>query len=878
MANSNMEKTTTKVKKTKKVNYESIEQNFKKKKNNASKKIVKSEKEHKPRRKRHIVLILVMSMMILIALAGLSFCVYIIATCPDFETERLYKSGSSVILDKNSNVIAELGVEKRENVTYDQLPDVLVDAIIATEDSKFFQHDGIDLLRFIKATLQQLAGQSGAGGASTLTMQIVKNTYNGTEARGIAGIIRKFKDIYMAVFKLEKTYAKQEIIEFYVNQGFLGNGAGGVEQASQVYFNKHVGELNLSEAALIAGLFQAPTAYDPYVYPEKAEARRNRVLDLMIRHGYITEDEANIAKAIKVPDMLTGYSYSYSENQGFIDTLVKEVIAKTGYDPAVVSMTIYTTLDPEKQKVINNLYDGTLYKWRNDAVQCGIAITDAKTGAVVAIGAGRNRKGERTWNYATDINRHPGSTAKPIFDYGPAIEYEGWGTGTTIVDDRYSYSNGQSINNVDFGYKGIMTVKTALAQSRNIPALQAFQATRQEDKYQFITNLGITPEMHDGQILESSAIGAFNGVNPLQLSAAYGAFARGGYYIAPYTFTKIEYNDWDETYNNNITKTKAMSEETAFMINMILKYAVASGSIPAGSVSGTDIASKTGTSSEDSNYVKQEGLSSNAIKDSWQVVYSPDYAIAFWYGYDTNTKAHHLTTTEGWNARSKIARALTPRIMKSNSRWSQPSGVTQVEIELETNPVQLASPATPSNLRSTEYFKKGTEPTEVSYRFKELENVSNLTYTTVGNQVHLSWDPIETPEAIDQGFLENYFNTNYKNWASSYLERRLQYNYSNIGSLIYEIYRKKDDGSLISLGTSSTNNFTATITDSSKATLVVKSAYGGFKNNMSSGVEITTNITPTITPVEPPIIDPIEDDPIENGPINDSDLDDNQIH
>ena len=678
-------------------------------------------------------------------------------------------------------------------------------------------------------------------------MQIVKNTYNGTESHGIKGIIRKFTDIYMAVFKVEKTYTKQEILEFYVNQPYLGSESYGVEQASQTYFGKSVSELNLAEAATIAGLFQAPGAYDPFVYPEKAEARRNLVLGLMVRHGYITEEEADAVKTIKVEDMLVERNSSLLEYQGFVDTVVSDVIKKTGNDPYVVSMTIYSTMNKAKQDVINKLYDGSLYKWANDSVQCGIAVTSVENGSIIAIGAGRNKTGARTFNYATDISKHPGSTAKPIFDYGPAIEYAGWGTGNTVVDDVYTYSDGTPINNVDLKYLGIVTAKVALANSRNVPALQAFQATTQAQKYEFVTNLGITPELHNGEIYESSSIGAFNGVSPLELSAAYATFSRGGYYIEPYSFTKIIYNDTNETFTYTPTKTKAMSEETAYMINMILKYAVTSGAIGVGSVSGTDLASKTGTSSVDSNVIKNLGLSSSAISDIWQVSYSPDYTIAFWYGYDEITKEHYLTSNQGWAARRAIVRALTPNIMEKNSRWTKPEGVITVDIELETNPIQLASDYTPDSLRSTEYYKKGTEPTEVSTRFSQLENVTNLTYTSVGNQIHLSWNEIDTPDAIDSTYLQNYFQTNFTNWADKYYQQRLNYNNSNIGTLQYTVYLKNADGTLNAVGTTSSNSFDTSLTNATSATFVVKSNYSIFKANASSGVEINVKIDPTIS-------------------------------
>ena len=801
-------------------------------------KIKKSvDKKMEGKSKKHILLIFFLSILIFFASLGLIFALYIIISAPDFDVDKLYSSGSSIIYDSEGNVLAELGVQKRDNVTYDELPDILVDAIVATEDSKYFQHSGIDLLRFSKAVFGQLTGQAGAGGGSTLTMQVVKNTYSEKETEGIRGIIRKFTDIYMAVFKVEKSYTKQEILEFYVNQPFLGSQSYGVEQACQTYFGKSVSELNLAEAATLAGLFQAPSAYDPYVHPEAAEARRSTVLSLMVRHGYITKEEADIARAIPIKSLLVGNTAALAEYQGFVDTVVQDVIKKTNLNPYTTSMTIYSTMIKSKQDVINKLYAGETYNWVNDKVQCGIAVTSAKDGSVVAVGTGRNRQGEMLQNYATDIERQPGSTAKPIFDYGPAVEYEGWGTGSTVIDDAYTYSNGTPIHDVDHTYMGILTAKVALAESRNIPALQAFQATSQEDKYEFVTNLGIKPVLNDGLILESSSIGAGFGVSPLQLSAAYSTFARGGYYIEPYTFTKIIYNDTNETFTYTPKKKKAMSEETAYIINMMLHYAVTSGAIVPGSVSGTDLASKTGTSSVDYS----QGLPSNAIGDAWQVSYSPDYAIATWYGYDYNTKEQYLSSSEGWTARRLITRALTNGIMEPNSKWTKPSGVVAVTIEKETNPVQLASGYTPDGLKSTEYFKKGTEPTEVSTRFSQLSDVSNLTYTTSGNKITLSWTGIDTPEAISGDYLQNYFNKNYSNWASRYYQNRLNYNASYIGNLTYDIYTKGADGSLTLIGSTSSNTYTTTATVASQ-TFVVKSAYTINKAMSSNGVSVTAKI------------------------------------
>lgn len=796
------------------------------------------------------ILTVVMILLVLMFLMMIAFFSYIIISAPEFDADALYTKEASIIYDGEGNEIVRLGTENRERVSYDDLPEVFIDALIATEDSRFFQHNGVDMARFLKATAGQLIGRSGAGGASTLTMQIAKQRINGNEASGIKGIIRKFSDMYVSVFKLEKNYTKEQIIEFYVNIPQFSGNAFGIEQASQKYFGKPISEVTLSEAALLAGLFQAPTAYNPFNNPEKAENRRNQVLNLMQRHGYITKEECELAKKIKVENMVVKNSSSSNEYQGFINTVIEEVKKRTGSDPYRVSMKIYSTMIQSKQKVVNDIYEGkTDFKWADDALQAGIAVTDVKTGALIAVGASRN-KGELVYNYATMIKRHPGSAAKPLFDYGPAIEYLNWSTGTTIVDDKYTYSNGLSMKNWDNGYKGIMTVKTALAASRNIPALQAFQAVNQNDINKFVTGLGITPEYDStGFINESHSIGGFDGVNPVQMSAAYGAFARGGIYIEPYSFTKVEYLDTGEIYTVTPEKRTVMSESTAYMINMILKYAVTSGNVSAGSKSGTDIASKTGTSTVDANAKKAAGVTGNAIGNSWQVSYSPKYVCAVWVGYDKLiSKEHHLTSSVGGGARKKLSQLLTKGIQESGYTWKRPNSVVTATIELETIPLQLASDYTPEKLKSVEYFKVGTVPDEVSTRFSQLNNPTNLKVNYLPGSISLSWTPIKTPDAIDKTYLTSYFNDGYKTFAEKYLAKRIEYNEQNIGTIGYHVYISNGAGKYTDLGFTSGSSYTYTGTINNEVTFMVKSSYSKFTANMSSGVTIKVDPTGNILP------------------------------
>ncbi len=789
------------------------------------------------------ILIIIMIILVFIFLCGFAFAIYIVISAPDFDADTLYTKESSIIYDAEGNEIARLGTENRERVSYEQLPEVFIDALVATEDSRFFQHNGVDIARFAKATIGQLLGNSGAGGASTLTMQIAKQRINGYASSGIKGIIRKFTDVYMSVFKLEKKYTKEQIIELYVNIPELGSGSFGIEQAAQTYFGKSISEVNLSEAALLAGLFQAPTAYNPYNYPEKAEARRNQVLNLMLRHGYITEDEFQIAKSISVESLLSEGGSSKNKNQGFINTVIEEVIERTGNNPYLVSMKIKSTMIQSKQDIINDIYDGTTMKWANENLRAGVAVTDVETGAIVAVGA--NRKNDaRNYNYATMINRHPGSAAKPIFDYGPAIEYLNWSTGQMVIDDVYTYSNGAYIKNWDNSYKGIMTAKNALASSRNIPALYTFQQLSQSQIKTFATGLGITPEYEDGYINEAHSIGGFNGVNPLQMSAAYGAFARGGVYIEPYSFTEIEYVDTGEIYTVTPEKRTVMSEATAFMINNILTSATKNGYVSAGTKSGTDVASKTGTSTVPSSTKDYWGIKESIIGDSWQVTYTPEYCYAVWVGYDETNDKTYLTRTVGNNTKKTITKLLTSGLNSTNKKFKQPDSVVTAKIELETNPIQLASEYTPSNLTSVEYFKKGTVPDTTSTRFSKLSDPSNLktNYITGTNTVTLTWDAINTPDAVNDEYLQNYFNEGYGTWAEKYLAKRKEYNETNIGSFGYDVYINTGSGyTYVGFTTSPSYTYTGTI--SSTTTFMVKSAYSIFKTNASDG--ITATIEPT---------------------------------
>ena len=318
-----------------------------------------SKEEHIKKEEKRTTWKSILNVLLIIAIAGVSiiliFALYIVISSPNFDKEKLYQKEPSILYDVNGKEFARVGAENSTVITYDEIPDVLVDALVATEDSRFFQHSGLDLFRFIKASFGQILHSNTAGGASTLSMQVMKRTYNGSEDEGLAGIIRKFRDIYMAVFKLEAKYTKEEIIEFYLNSQWFANdgnvnynGIVGIEQASLYYFGKSSKDLNLAEASLLAGMFQNPYRYRPYSKPEECRTRQRTVLKLMVRHGYITEDEMNDVLAIPIESMLieqknVSNTIEVDSNQAFVDYVVKEIQDDLKLNPRNVSLKIYTT-------------------------------------------------------------------------------------------------------------------------------------------------------------------------------------------------------------------------------------------------------------------------------------------------------------------------------------------------------------------------------------------------------------------------------------------------------------------------------------------------------------------------------------------------------
>lgn len=809
-----------------------IANNIKAKTNDVKRKVIKgtnnTSKRKVSKKKKMILNILIICVIAFASLMAVFFA-YIIVKAPKFDPNNLKFTQMSELYDTEGNIITKMGNENRTEISYDDLPEVLIDAIIATEDSKFFQHNGFDLARFMKASMYQLVGKNG-GGASTLTMQIAKNNYTSTESKGFEGITRKFTDIYLSIFKIERKYTKKEILEFYVNDSYLGNGAYGVEQASLNYFGKSVSELNLAEASFIAGLFQSPTYYNPYNYPERAEGRRKTVLYLMQRHGYITEEEKEIAENSPITSYIkkTQTSGTYSEYQGYIDTVVEELENEYDLNPYTTPLKIYTAMNKSKQDFVNKVMNGEAWKWENENAQAGVVMTDSASGEVLAVGAGRNKNSERSYNYATMTNRQIGSTAKPIFDYGPAVEYLGWGTVNYIDDTPTTYSDGTKISNSDGGYKGRLPLYQALGLSRNVTALKTFQQVSKEagnDKIlKFASSLGITPEVDkNGKIHEAHSIGSFTGStkkeesrnSPMTMAGAYQAFSNGGYYIKPHTIKKFVYKDTDEVVETKSAKTRVMNDSTAYIINYSLNWSATEGlAKSAAGISGVQTAAKTGTSNFDEATRKRYHLSNKAVNDLWVCGYTPKQTITFWYGYDSITKGH--STTSSWSTRDKFYRNLAENLFdKDGSSFERPSSIEEVSVIRNSIPLKKALYG-----GVVGYFRKGTGPDETgTEQAEQLPSVSGVTSSISGNTVHLKWNGISAEDMVNLNFDDSY------------------------GTLGYDIYVKDGSGgSEVYVGTTTSTSYTHT-TSYSNPVYVIYTAYSNYKTNRSKGVEHKVSVT-----------------------------------
>ncbi|MFL0504451.1 PBP1A family penicillin-binding protein [Ureibacillus sp. 179-F W5.1 NHS] len=691
--------------------------------------------------KRIIITILIIGVVGLLGGAGLF--AYYASSAPELDEELLKDPISSEFYDKNGELFAKIGAEDRKYVEYDDIPQEMIDAILATEDSRFFDHFGLDIWRLGSAVIANVTQGFGAQGASTITQQVVKNSFLSNDKK----LKRKAQEAWLAI-QLEKHYSKEEIFEMYFNKVLMSGRVYGFGTAAEYFFGKELDELELDEMALLAGIPQSPNNYNPFKNPDRAKARRDLVLDLMVQHEKISEEQAAEAKKVEIASRVlpeeerqtvTGTKYD-----AFLDVVLEELEENGDGEALAEGIKVYTTLDPNAQSVVENIMNDS-ENFPTEDIQSGVSVIDTKTGEIRAIGGGRNYGAERGWNYADDLkDRQPGSTMKPLLDYGPAIENLKWSTGQTIVDEKMTYSNSDKvITNWDNKYLGTMTVREALYQSRNVPAVKTLQEVGTDAAKEFISKLGIETE----DVYESDAIGGGAiYMSPIQMAAAYAAFGNNGIYNEPTTIKEVEYRDGSKKSYKSQPEV-AMSDYTAYMVTDILRDVLsdkpgASGS--AAAVPGLDIAGKTGTTNYSPEDFDKFNLPSSSVPDSWFAGYTTNYSIAIWSGY--SQRSEPITTWDERRLPQRLFKSIMSQISDDveTSDFKKPNSVVEATIEVGTNPLQLASEYTPNELRRTELFVKGTEPSQVSEKYEEIEldapTKLQAKYNEEGSTVDLTWD------------------------------------------------------------------------------------------------------------------------------------------
>ncbi len=539
--------------------------------------------------------------------------------------------------------------ENRIWVDLEDIPENLKWAFIAIEDERFYKHNGVDWIRTSGAVVSMATGGKTFGG-STITQQLIKNLTGDDDVK----ISRKIQEIRRALY-LEKEYNKGQILEAYLNTIYFAEGCNGVQTAANTYFGKDVKDLTLAECASIAAITNLPSKYNPYISEKTKQNNKERqetIINKMAELNKITKEEAESAKKETLA-FKRGTTQSTDSKQSYfvektVDQVIDDLVKEKGYSYAYASsmvysggLSIYCTMEPEVQTILDNAYSKTstftsyeLAKNKDGEVpQSSMVILNNSTGAVAALVGGRGEKTiNRGLNRATNTYRQPGSTMKPIGTYAPAFEYkvkidgQTISPGTLVLDSHVR--DGWPVN-YDVVTEKLMSIQNAVSNSTNTIAVKVNMALGANRAYKFLTeNLHVTsmkPGADNDENSSSTALGGMHtGISVLEITAAYETFPNGGIYTEPYYYTKVVDSSGKILLEKTPQTSVAMSESTAAMINLLLKNAVAAGTGSPANFGTTQIAGKTGTTSDS--------------KDRWFVGYTNYYTAAVWYGYDTPTR------------------------------------------------------------------------------------------------------------------------------------------------------------------------------------------------------------------------------------------------
>lgn len=647
----------------------------------------------------------------------------------DFDVYRITGCDrTSIIYDGQSDVVTRLhGVQDRTWVSISELQPSTVYAFISAEDARFFEHEGVDVIRIAGAVVADIKAGSYVQGASTISQQLIKLSHLTSEKT----ISRKAEEAALA-YEMERQYSKEDILEMYLNYVYFGGGYYGIEAAAKGYFGVHASDLTLDQSAMLAGILKSPSGYAPHINYAASINRRNNILRLMRDYGYITDDEKKQASAGR-PTILHDKREEYSGY--YTDAVTKSAAALMGITVDELirgGYSIYSAMDSDIQHYCEEMFkNGELFPAEDS--EAAIVVLEPSTGMVVAMVGGRSYTGGISFNRATDIRRQPGSVIKPVIAYAPAFEYLNYTAADMILDEETTFAD-YTPSNYGNKYYGWVTVREAVTKSLNVPAVKTLSAVGVYRAKDFAKRCGIEFDDKDDSL--ALALGGFTyGVSPLQIAGAYSCFASGGIYNTPTLIKKITDRNGLTVYEYRQDSRRVMSEANAYILTSMLKSVVTEGTGHRLNTLDIPIAGKTGT----------VGLA-NGNRDAWMAGYTPEYTAVVWQGYDSDRLGLLPSSATGGTYPALMLYELFNHIYPDgrSGDFERPESVKQYSIDAKTlkkqHKVVLANAMTPQSSRVTEYFTEETAPEDVSGYWAVPGSAQNLLAVREEGGVMVSFD------------------------------------------------------------------------------------------------------------------------------------------
>ena len=647
----------------------------------------------------------------------------------DFDVYRITGCDrTSIIYDGQSDVVTRLhGVQDRTWVSISELQPSTVYAFISAEDARFFEHEGVDVIRIAGAIVADIKAGSYVQGASTISQQLIKLSHLTSEKT----ISRKAEEAALA-YEMERQYSKEDILEMYLNYVYFGGGYYGIEAAAEGYFGVHASDLTLDQSAMLAGILKSPSGYAPHINYAASINRRNNILRLMRDYGYITDDEKKQASAGR-PTILHDKNEEYSGY--YTDAVTKSAAALMGITVDELirgGYSIYSAMDSDIQHYCEEMFkNGELFPAEDS--EAAIVVLEPSTGMVVAMVGGRSYTGGISFNRATDIRRQPGSVIKPVIAYAPAFEYLNYTAADMILDEETTFAD-YTPSNYGNKYYGWVTVREAVTKSLNVPAVKTLSEVGVERAKDFAKRCGIEFDDKDDSL--TLALGGFTyGVSPLQIAGAYSCFASGGIYNTPTLIKKITDRNGLTVYEYRQDSRRVMSEANAYILTSMLKSVVTEGTGHRLNTLDIPIAGKTGT----------VGLA-NGNRDAWMAGYTPEYTAVVWQGYDSDRLGLLPSSATGGTYPALMLYELFNHIYPDgrSGDFEKPESVKQYSIDAKTlkkqHKVVLANAMTPQSSRVTEYFTEETAPEDVSGYWAVPGSAQNLLAVREEGGVMVSFD------------------------------------------------------------------------------------------------------------------------------------------